>query len=302
MEPIRRSINVYDQITRIPIIMKRRDFIKSSLALYALGSYLPTALLGSKNRFSYRNSNIDSDRIVILIKMNGGNDGLNTLIPFQNSSYYQERPAIAIPSEQSLPITDTLAFHPALENWQRFFEQQKLAIIQGVGYDNGNLSHFRSSDIWDTGSNEDIELTTGWLGRLLELEYPGFPDNAPEHPLALQYNSANLLEFKTETSNTGLYLYDPNTMYSIISGNYIDNLNSNIPETYGGDELAFIRELDHMSFSYSQIISEAAQNAPNTIMNYPNTNIGQQFKITAQLIAGGLSTPFYRLYQNGSFH
>ena len=117
--------------------------------------------------------------------------------------------------------------------------------------------------------------------------------------MAIQYNSANLLEFKTETSNTGLYLYDPNTMYSIISGNYIDNLNSNIPETYGGDELAFIRELDHMSFNYSQIISEAAQNAPNTIKNYPNTNIGQQFKITAQLIAGGLSTPFYRLYQNG---
>mgnify|MGYP003315467681 FL=1 len=124
--------------------MKRRDFIKSSLALYALGSYLPTALLGSKNRFSYRNSNIDSDKIVILIKMNGGNDGLNTLIPFQNSSYYQERPAIAISSEQSLPITDTLAFHPALENWQTFFEQQRLAIIQGQGYDNGNLSHILS--------------------------------------------------------------------------------------------------------------------------------------------------------------
>ena len=96
MEPIRRSINVYNQITRIPIIMKRRDFIKSSLALYALGSYLPTALLGSKNRFSYRNSNIDSDKIVILIKMNGGNDGLNTLIPFQNSSYYQESLGILI--------------------------------------------------------------------------------------------------------------------------------------------------------------------------------------------------------------
>ena len=112
--------------------MKRRDFIKSSLALYALGSYLPTSLFGSKNRFSYRNSNIDSNRIVILIKMNGGNDGLNTLIPYQNLSYYQERPAIAIPSEQSLPITDTLALHPALENWQRLFEQQRLAIIQGV--------------------------------------------------------------------------------------------------------------------------------------------------------------------------
>ena len=174
-----------------------------------------------------------------------------------------------------------------------------MAIIQGVGYQNGNLSHFRSSDIWDTGSNEDIVLTTGWLGRLLETEYPDFPNNSPEHPLAIQYNSANLLEFKTADSNTGLYIYDPEIMESIITGNYIDNINQNIPDTYGGDELAFIKELDYMAFNYCQILSDSAQNAPNTIFSYPTTNIGNQFKITSKLITGGLSTPFYRLYQNG---
>jgi len=257
--------------------MKRRDFIKSSIILSSLGSCVPSLLFGSRNRFSFGNSNIDSDKIVILIKMNGGNDGLNTIIPFQNSSYYDQRPSISIPSSQSLPITDSLALHPALENWQTLFYQQKMAIIQGVGYPDGNLSHFRSSDIWDTGSDEDVELNTGWLGRLLELEYPGFPNNAPEHPLAIQYNSANLLEFRTSISNTGLYMYDPDIMYSIISGNYIENINSDTPETFGGDELSFIKELDYMSFNYSQIISDAAQNAPNTIATYPETGIGTQF-------------------------
>ena len=135
--------------------MKRRDFIKSSVALTALGASIPSLLVGSKNRFSFRNSAIDSDRIVLFIKMNGGNDGLNTVIPFQNASYYQQRPSLAIANGQSLSITDTLALHPALGSWQSLFDEQKMAIIQGVGYADGNLSHFRSSDIWDTGSDEN---------------------------------------------------------------------------------------------------------------------------------------------------
>ena len=150
--------------------MKRRDFIKSTFALSAIGSCLPTYLLGSNGRFSFRNSNISSDKIVIFVKMNGGNDGLNTLIPHQNSSYYDLRPSIAISPEESHPITDTLGFHPALNNWQELFNAQKMAIIQGVGYQNGNLSHFRSSDIWDTGSNE----CTGPYSEKMSVLYPIF--------------------------------------------------------------------------------------------------------------------------------
>ncbi len=279
--------------------MKRRDFIKSAITLSAFGSSLPAYLLGSGSRFSFRHSNISSDKIVIFVKMNGGNDGLNTLIPYQNSSYYDLRPSIAISNNELHPISDTLGFHPALNSWQELFDLQKMVILQGVGYQNGNLSHFRSSDIWDTGSSENVELATGWLGRLLETEYPNFPNNAPEHPLAIQYNSANLLEFKTNESNAGLYIYDPEIMESIITGNFVDSINQNIPDTYGGHELAFIKELDYMALNYCQILSDSAQNAPNTIFTYPTTNIGNQFKITSKLITGGLSTPFYRLYHNG---
>ena len=88
--------------------MKRRDFIKSTFALSAIGSCLPTYLLGSNGRFNFRNSNISSDKIVIFVKMNGGNDGLNTLIPHQNSSYYNLRPSISIPFDDLNSITDTL--------------------------------------------------------------------------------------------------------------------------------------------------------------------------------------------------
>ena len=88
-------------------------------------------------------------------------------------------------------------------------------------------------------------------------------------------------------------------MYAIITGNYVNEQDEEIPDTYGGDELAFLREMDYMSYAYSQIINEAANNAPNTILNYPDSIIGQQFEITARLIAGGLETPIYRLYQNG---
>ena len=96
-----------------------------------------------------------------------------------------------------------------------------MGIIHGVGYENGNLSHFRSSDIWGTGSSADTHLQTGWIGRLLELEYPDFPGNTPNHPLAIQYNSANLLEFKTSESNAGMMVFDPEIMYNIIAGNYV---------------------------------------------------------------------------------
>ena len=279
--------------------MKRRDFLKSSLAITALGTTRPKSLFGAPNRFLFKQSNIDSDRIVVFIKLNGGNDGLNTIIPYQNPMYYQLRPQLGIPADQTIQFTNTLALHPALEPLLPFYENSKMSIIQDVGYPNGNLSHFRSSDIWDTGSSEDEELTTGWIGRLLESEYPGFPENSPEYPLGIQFNSANLIEFKTTGSNTALYLYDPDTMYAIITGNYVNEQDEEIPDTYGGDELAFLREMDYMSYAYSQIINEAANNAPNTILNYPDSIIGQQFEITARLIAGGLETPIYRLYQNG---
>lgn len=277
--------------------MKRRDFIKSAFALSAFGTQIPVLAFGKRNRAG-RQIQWETDRIVILIKLNGGNDGLNTLIPTENDIYYNNRPTLSIAQNQALQLDDSNGLHPALSNFHEMYQDGKMGIIHGVGYDNGNLSHFRSSDIWVTGSDEDEHLTTGWIGRLMEQEYPDFPSNAPEFPLAIQFNSANLLEFKTENSNTGMMVFDPETMYYLINGQYVPGEDDPSPDTYGGEELDFIREVDHLSFEYAEVINDTADDGTNTV-EYPNSNLGYQLALTAQMISGGLGTPIYRIYQHG---
>ncbi|MBT3938023.1 MAG: DUF1501 domain-containing protein [Candidatus Marinimicrobia bacterium] len=278
--------------------MKRRDFIKSSIALSLLGKQVP---LFAYNRAKYtlqRSTQWDTDRIVVLIKLNGGNDGLNTIIPTNNDVYYEKRPNLAINPSDTIMISDEMGFHPSMSPVISLYQNEKMGIIHGVGYPDPNLSHFRSSDIWVTGSNSNEHWNTGWLGRLFQLEYPDFPDNSPEFPLAIQFKSANLLEFQMDGTNAGNMVFDPEVMYQIVTGNYVPSDNDPPPQTAGGDELSFIREVDLNTFEYSGIIYDSAINGTTTV-DYPNSNISTQLALTSKLISGGLNTPVYRLSQSG---
>ena len=277
--------------------MKRRDFIKSAFVLSAFGTQIPVMALGRKNQFG-RIVQWDTDRIIILIKLNGGNDGLNTIIPTQDDIYYNARPSLAISPNEALAINEQNGFHPNLSAFHSLYQSGNMSLIHGIGYPDPNLSHFRSSDIWVTASDADEYLQTGWIGRLLEQEYPDFPSNAPDHPLAIQFNSANLLEFKTSESNMGMMVFDPETMYNLINGNYVAGEDDPAPDTYGGTELDFIREVDLLSFEYAEVINETAGQGSNSV-EYPGTNLGYQMALTAQMISGGLETPIYRIYQSG---
>ena len=278
--------------------MKRRDFIKTAMVLSAFGTQLPLMAIGRRQRQLQRRTQWETDRIVVLIKLNGGNDGLNTVIPIEDDIYYEARPTLALPLNQTLSVNETTGFHPSMSPIYPYYQNGQMGIIHVVGYNQGNLSHFRSSDIWVTGSDANEHLSSGWLGRLFENEYPDFPNDTPAHPLAIQFNSANLLEFKTSESNVGMMVFDPQQMYAIISNNYVPGNNDPAPETYGGNELAYIREIDTLSMEYSEIINDSAQAGVNTI-EYPENNIGYQMALTAKLISGGLNTPVYRLYQTG---
>ena len=114
--------------------MKRRDFIKTSMLLSILGARLPLMALGkSKQNIRRKTGTWNSDRILVLIKMDGGNDGLNTVIPIQDDIYYQARPTLAIPSDQTLSVNDTTGFHYSLDPIYTFYQNGQLGIIQGVG-------------------------------------------------------------------------------------------------------------------------------------------------------------------------
>ncbi len=280
--------------------MKRRDFIKTSMLLSLFGAArVPLLALGkSPQHIIRRTGTWDTDRILVLIKLDGGNDGLNTVIPVYDSLYHQKRPTLAVSENDALMVDDESGLHPVMSSLIPVFQEGEMGIIHGVSYPDSNLSHFRSSDIWVTGSPANEIWNTGWLGRLFLTEYPQFPEEAPSHPIAIQFGSANLLEFQTEQSNFGSMLFDPDLMYSLVNENYIPGTADPPPTTFGGEELTFVRELDISTFEYSEEIFNASD-AGNLTVEYPSTNLGEQLAVTAKLISGGLMTPIYRLHISG---
>ncbi|MDP1984137.1 MAG: DUF1501 domain-containing protein [Sulfuritalea sp.] len=136
--------------------MKRREFF-DCLGIAGLLAVAPN-LAAAAAPAPYR-------RLLILVELKGGNDGLNTLVPFTDPAYYALRPRIGIRREEVLPISERLGFHPALLDLLPLWQARELAVVQGVGYPSPNLSHFRSIEIWDTASNSNQYLQQGWLAR-----------------------------------------------------------------------------------------------------------------------------------------
>src|SRR5271167_766543 len=145
-----------------PIDMKRRHFMQ----LAACWPLWPGAILSTSSvawaatpaATRYRN-------LLVLIELKGGNDGLNTLVPYANPAYYALRPKLAIGRDQVVQLSDSMGLHPALEALLPLWQNRELAVLQGVGYPDPNLSHFRSIEIWDTASNSEQYLEDGWLTR-----------------------------------------------------------------------------------------------------------------------------------------
>ncbi|TNE97318.1 MAG: DUF1501 domain-containing protein [Deltaproteobacteria bacterium] len=135
--------------------MKRRDFLKTTLSLSAL-CMLPFPVMALAKE----------KKILILIELKGGNDGLNTLIPFSDPLYTELRPSIGIKESEVLKLNSKLGFHPSLKFLHQSFKSNQLAILQGVGYANPNLSHFRSIDIWETATESEEYSDQGWLQQL----------------------------------------------------------------------------------------------------------------------------------------
>lgn len=140
--------------------MQRRNFLKllGTALFWPLYPQLLTAADAKPDR---------SGRILILLELKGGNDGLNTVVPYSDTAYHKLRPGLAIQRDQVLQLSETLGFNPGLEALMNAWQQKELAIINGVGYPQPNRSHFRSIEIWETGSSSSEYLQTGWLARLL---------------------------------------------------------------------------------------------------------------------------------------
>ena len=244
-------------------------------------------------------------KVLVVIQMNGGNDGLNMIIPLDRyTELNNARPNLLIPSNQVLALngTATTGLHPAMTGLRDLFNEGKVNIVQGVTYPNPNFSHFQAQDIWFTGVNTLPSPDTGWLGRQLDMTYPGFPTGYPNasspDPLAIQIGGALPLSLQGPNINMGYNAPNPASLISVATGTP-----GPAPVSDYGTELTFVRMMKDQSNAYTARISSAYAAQATLSSMYPasGNTLADQLKIVARLIGGGLGTPVYIVNHPDSF-
>ncbi len=274
----------------------RRRFIQSSLGaslVVGVDSAAPNFLLRAAE-----NSRPGDETILVVVQLSGGNDGLNTVIPFADDAYRERRPTLAIPSSDVLKLTDVAGLHPALRPMADLFEDGLLSIIQGIGYANPNRSHFESMDIWHTCRRKDEPRSHGWLGRFLDGHATGAGGDVPaihfghgQQPLALAARDVRvpsvkaLDEFKLKSQRQEAFR------------SLIEELAS-APARQTSDLLSFVQSSTSAALVASKRVEEASQDYATSV-DYPETELARKLRIVAQLIDSGLATRIYYVELDG---
>ena len=282
--------------------MRRRDFIKYGTATTMIGGIPVTAMSADSPLIrALMGTATDTDHVLVLVQLNGGNDGLNMVIPLDNYGGYQAaRSNVAIPQNRVLTLSgnNKTGLHPSMTGIQALYNDGKAAIIQAVGYPQPNFSHFRATDIWMTSSDSDQLLNTGWIGRYLDNQYPGYPTGYPStaapDPLGIQIGSVTSVMFQGPQVSMGMSISDPVNFYNLING-----VQDPAPNTPAGYELTYIRTVARQTQQYSDVIKTAALGVTQQA-TYPTQNtLADQLKIVARLIKGGLRTRVYMVSIGG---
>ena len=253
---------------------------------------LNVSAITKSSLFNYINN--DSDKVLVLVQLNGGNDGLQTIIPLdQYDKLANARQNIIVPENSILSLTDEIGLHPAMSGIKSLYEDAKMNIIQDVGYPNQNRSHFRSTDIWTSGSAADVFDRTGWLGRYFDTQHPGYPEGFPNEdcpdPIALTLGYVVSETCQGLATNFSGAVTDPFSASNLFLG---EDGQVDVNTCYG-TEIGFLRTAIEQTNAYSERIVAAANNGTN-LAAYPENNpLAEQLRTVALLIAGGLQTKVY---------
>ena len=284
--------------------MKRRNFVR-----HATRAALLPAMFNGTGMAVFAKSPLmkalygdlqETDKVLVLIYLGGGNDGLNTVVPVdQFDRLTRARPDVILPENALLGLdgVSDSKLHPSLSGFQYLFNEGKLGIIQNVGYPNQSYSHFRSTDIWMTGADADELLPTGWLGRYLNSEYPNYPIDYPNpdvpDPLAIEIGYNLSVAFQGPSTGMGMVVGDPEWFYQLVN-----DVEEPTPNTPAGEKLKFIRLITRQSQVYGEVIKNAAAKVTRQSA-YPDNELAEQLRIVARLIAGGLQTRLYMASLHG---
>jgi len=259
----------------------RRSFLQA-LGIAGSGSMLMGSNMLSASAPSPLSAAIsaaETDNILVLVRLSGGNDGLSTVIPInQYDLYANARPNIYIPESKVLKITDDYGIPTYMGALQPMWNEGQFKAVHGVGYDNQNLSHFTGTDIF---SNTDLNTTgfngtnTGWLGRHFEEEHPDYLMNPPAAPAAVQIGN-----------------------FGVTDGAYYGFDAPELNDCMYGDQLKFLRGVANTTEKYSQIIYNAYQSARNEV-EYQDNSFAKQMALIARLIKGNLGSKVYMVTLSG---
>ena len=259
--------------------MDRRKFIKDSAlasSLFFVPSFVKAFESIETKRLGYKR--------LVIIQLAGGNDGLNTIVPYNNDIYYNSRPRLAI-TNGIIKLNDDLGFHPSLGALRALYDNGELSILNNVGYPNPVRSHFRSMDIWQTASDSDEYLQSGWLGRYLD-KHGKKPYNA------LEMDEQLSLAMKGEHFN-GIATNDYRVLYRTAKDPYFKNVLDHYNDAHLSEHnLGYLYQTMIEAKSSAKYIYENTK-VRLSQQEYPQNKFAKQLKNVAQFISSGLETKVF---------
>jgi uncharacterized protein (DUF1501 family) len=281
----------------------RRDFLKRGTFFVSMGVTAPTFLTTTARALAEQGSSClttsEDKRILLVVQLGGGNDGLNSFVPYANPTYYHARPTIGIAQKDVLPISDQLGLNPALAAFKDLFDAKQLSIIQGVGYPNPNRSHFRSTDIWTSGVPDKLE-STGWIGRYLDAQCSG--EDRRLHAADIGTTVSRLFwtgqSIVPAISTIDTFDLEADVQFPDDQPNQIDALKLLNTGTSGRDYDDYIKKVALDALATSDELKRVAASYSSTI-DYPEGEFADGLKTIAKIIAGDLGTQIFHITKGG---
>lgn len=278
----------------------RREFLRLSakgVGLLAFSRFAPQFLVQSTLA---QTPAPEKDRsILVLVQLAGGNDGLNTLIPFEDSDYYRLRPTLAIGKEKVLRVSETHGFHPSMTALHRLLQDGKVSVVQNVGYPNPNRSHFRSTEIWETASDSDRVVATGWIGRYLDNACSGTPSDSHD-PVAVHITNGVPQSFASEHDHPtfGLLPGYNNLRDNEQTRKLLEKMSDTPDAATAGGSTSFLQHT-YMDTLVTETKVQRVLGGYRPGVTYPTNPFAASLRNVAALIASGMPTRVYFVSLSG---
>src|SRR3954467_12466146 len=271
------------------MLLKRKEFLQ-------IGSLATASFMVPKFLKAFEKGQLvpPGNKVLVVLQLSGGNDGLNTVIPVRNDLYYKARPKLGIDKTSALLLNDEVGIHPALSSFKDLYNDGSLGILNNVGYPNPDRSHFRSMDIWHSASKSDEYVYTGWIGRYLDAQCAG----CDKPTQILEMDDVLSLAMKGEHVK-GLAMRDPRRLFNTSNEKYFKEVAANHTAESEEKPVDYLYKTMAETVSSADYIYKQSRLHPSNT-EYPKTDMGNSLKTIASLIFSDIDTKVYYL-SLGSF-